>query len=357
MSRAYPLNLISKNKKSVILDFKGSRRENPASPSPFLAENREEYVWDMADRKLSHALANLVSRGELRQEDAEKVEVEFANLNGSAGLRRKVVSEVGGYLGGLFIVIALLILVNGRWHHLSRLAQFGIFISMAVLIFGLSALIGILPGARSRLTGLLNVAASTCVTVALITIKIPDHRSVALAISMGWFLVLVTFLLNKTIFGEISLALFSIATGISTKILLSPHPRNNSYSIATTFFVVGTIWLFLSFKRFFNSTLGSAIGMSMLFISGQFMFNGDYRFVTYLIYMVTVGAASWLYSRRAEWPLLAGSVLTITVGTGEFVGETLGGSVGAALGLLSSGILFITGSTYSFRRAKRQRSV
>ena len=308
------------------------------------------------DKNLSEALANLVSRGELRPEDAQRVEVEFATISGSSGLRRKVVSEVGGYLGGLFIVIALFILVNGRWHHLSRMTQFGLFISMALLIFGLSAVIGILPGARSRLTGLLNVAASTCVTVALITVRIPGHGSVTLAFSIGWFLVLVTFLLNKTIFGEISLASFSITAGISGILLLSPHPRNNSYAIAITFLVVGAIWLFFSFKQFFNSTLGSAIGMSMLFISGQFMFNGDYRFLTYLIYLVTVGAASWLYSRSAEWPLLAGSVLTITVGTGEFVGETLGGSVGAALGLLSSGVLFITGSAYSFRRTKRQRS-
>ena len=310
----------------------------------------------MADKDLSHALANLVSRGELRQEDAERVEVEFGKLSGSSELRRKVVSEVGGYLGGLFIVISLLILVNGRWHHLSRLTQFGLFISMALLIFVLSAVIGIFPGARSRLTGLLNVVASTCVTVALITVKILGHGSVTLAFSIGWFLVLVTFLVNKTLFGELSLALFSIATGISGMLLLYPHPTNNSYAIAITFLAVGTIWLVFSFKQFFNRTLGSAIGMTMLFLSGQFMFNGDYRFVTYLIYLATVGAASWLYSRSAEWPLLVGSVLTITVGTGEFVGETLGGSVGAALGLLSSGVLFVTGSAYSFRRAKRQRN-
>ena len=329
---------------------------NPPSASPVLAQSFREYVGDMADKNLSQALANLVSRGELRQEDAERVEVEFSNLSGSSGLRRKVISEVGGYLGGLFILIALLILVNGRWHHLSRLTQFGLFISMALLLFGVSAVIGILPGARSRLSGLLNVAASTCVTVALITIKIIGHGSVTLAFSIGWFLVLVTFLLNKTLFGELSLALFSIATGISTILLLYPHLGNNSYAIAITFLVVGSIWLFLSFKRFFNSTFGSAIAMSLLFISGQFMFNGDYRFFTYLIYLGTVASASWLYSRSAEWPLLVGSVLTITVGTGEFVGETLGGSVGAALGLLSSGILFVTGSAYSFRRAKRQRN-
>ena len=93
--------------------------------------------------------------------------------------------------------------------------------------------------------------------------------------------------------------------------------------------------------------------MAMLFSSGQFMFSGNYRFVTYLFYVALVLVALKLYSLSPEWPLLVGVIAAITVGTGEFVGETLGGSLGATLGLLTSGIFFVTGSVYSFKHSKR----
>ena len=311
-----------------------------------------EYLGDVIDKRLTLALGNLISRGELSQEDALKVEAEFAKITPVDDSRRKVISEVGGYLGGLFIVISLLILVNGRWHHISRLAQFALFMSMALLLSGICAGIGKSTAARSRLFGVLSVVASICVTVAIITVRVHGNGVITFAILVGWILTLGVFIFNRTIFGELSLAGFSVAAGISGIFFISPNLQNNSYAVAVVLVAVGAIWLFFASNHFFNPTLGDALGMVMLFASGQFMFNGDFRFVTYLIYISLVMAASWLYSRTSEWPLLVGAVGSITVGTGEFVGETLGGSLGAALGLLTSGIFFVTGSAYSFKRVK-----
>lgn len=306
----------------------------------------------MIDKRLTLALGNLISRGELSQEDALKVEAEFAKITPVDDSRRKVISEVGGYLGGLFIVISLLILVDGRWHHISRLAQFALFMSMALLLSGICAGIGKSTAARSRLFGVLSDVASICVTVAIITVRVHGNGVITFAILVGWILTLGAFIFNRTIFGELSLAGFSVAAGISGIFFISPNLQNNSYAVAVVLVAVGAIWLFFASNHFFNPTLGDALGMVMLFASGQFMFNGDFRFVTYLIYISLVMAASWLYSRTSEWPLLVGAVGSITVGTGEFVGETLGGSLGAALGLLTSGIFFVTGSAYSFKRVK-----
>lgn len=306
----------------------------------------------MIDKRLTLALGNLISRGELSQEDALKVEAEFAKITPVDDSRRKVISEVGGYLGGLFIVISLLILVNGRWHHISRLAQFALFMSMALLLSGICAGIGKSTAARSRLFGVLSDVASICVTVAIITVRVHGNGVITFAILVGWILTLGAFIFNRTIFGELSLAGFSVAAGISGIFFISPNLQNNSYAVAVVLVAVGAIWLFFASNHFFNPTLGDALAMVMLFASGQFMFNGDFRFVTYLIYISLVMAASWLYSRTSEWPLLVGAVGSITVGTGEFVGETLGGSLGAALGLLTSGIFFVTGSAYSFKRVK-----
>ena len=308
----------------------------------------------MISKRLSLVLENLVSRGELRQEDALKVSEEYSKVDGLVGSRRKVISEVTGYLGALFILISIIILVNGRWQHLSKLTQFGIFITIAVLFFGTSIVIGNASAAKTRLTGLLNVVASTSVTIAILVLKTPGHEVPALAIFTGWFLVLVTFKFNRSILGEISLAGFSLAAGISGIFFLQPHPRNTSYLFAIVLSVVGLSWLFFANRQFFNRTLGDAIGMGALVLSGQFMFNGQLRFITYLMYLIIVGIALWLYSRTSEWPLLVGVVLVVTVGTGEFVGETLGGSLGAALGLLTSGILFVAGSVYSFKKIRQQ---
>lgn len=311
-----------------------------------------EYLGDVIDKRLTLALGNLISRGELSQEDALKVEAEFAKITPVDDSRRKVISEVGGYLGGLFIVISLLILVDGRWHHISRLAQFALFMSMALLLSGICAGIGKSTAARSRLFGVLSDVASICVTVAIITVRVHGNGVITFAILVGWILTLGAFIFNRTIFGELSLAGFSVAAGISGIFFISPNLQNNSYAVAVVLVAVGAIWLFFASNHFFNPTLGDALGMVMLFASGQFMFNGNFRFVTYLIYISLVMAASWLYSRTSEWPLLVGAVGSITVGTGEFVGETLGGSLGAALGLLTSGIFFVTGSAYSFKRVK-----
>ena len=313
-----------------------------------------EYLGGVIDKRLTLALENLISRGELSQESAHRVETEFANLTPADDSRRKVISEVGGYLGGLFIVISLLILVNGRWHHISRFAQFALFMAMAVLLSGICVIIGKSTAARSRLFGLLSVVASICVTVAIITVRDHGNGMTTFAILVGWSLTLSSFIYNRTIFGELSLAGFSIAVGISGIFFISPHLVNNSYAMAVVLAAVGSIWLFFANKHFFNRTLGDALAMVMLFASGQFMFNGDFRFVTYLIYISLVLVVSRLYSSTSEWPLLVGAVGAITVGTGEFVGETLGGSLGAALGLLTSGIFFVTGSAYSFKRVKRR---
>ena len=129
-----------------------------------------EYLGGVLDKRLTLALENLISRGELSQENAHRIETEFANLTSADDSRRKVISEVGGYPGGPFIVISLLILVNGRWHHISRFVQFALFMSMTVLLSSICAVIGKSTTARSRLFRFLSVVASICVTVTIIIV-------------------------------------------------------------------------------------------------------------------------------------------------------------------------------------------
>jgi hypothetical protein len=50
---------------------------------------------------------------------------------------------------------------------------------------------------------------------------------------------------------------------------------------------------------------------------------------------------------------MLGAVVITTFSTGEFVAATLGGSLGALLGLLAAGIALITTSMVAIRKAPR----
>ena len=306
----------------------------------------------MVDKRLTKALDNLVSRGELDPGEAAKVVEEYAAITGPDHLRRRVISEIGGYLGGTFIVIALLILLGDQWQHIPHLVQFTIVLSLASLLFVSALFIGSSTAIRIRLAGSLGAASSFCATLSVVALRLHGREIPALAILVGWITAYIAFRHFRTIIGELGLASFSIALGISLAFSISPHTGNYSYVAALTLGSVGSLWLFLANRRFFDRTFGDAVAMTMLFLSSQFIFDGSLRFVTYLMCVAIAIIATSLYSKAPEWPLLVGAVAAITVGTGEFVSQTLGGSLGAALGLLTSGIFFVLGSVFYFRKSK-----
>ena len=66
-----------------------------------------------------------------------------------------------------------------------------------------------------------------------------------------------------------------------------------------------------------------------------------------------VAVVSLLYMRLPSWPLLIGAVVATTFGIGEFVAGTLGGSIGAAIGLLAAGVALILSSIFAFKQGRR----
>jgi hypothetical protein len=307
---------------------------------------------NIVDKKLTQALENLVSRGEMTREDKHKVEVEFLLVADGDGSKRKVLSEIGGYLGGIFILISLLILFGQRWRNISRITQVSFFSLAAILLFTAALMTGKSSRPRARLAGLLSVVSAICATFAIIVIKTNEHGLVTLGILIGWLVTSAAFILFRTILGEFSLACYSLALGISGADFLFPHFYNGSYLIALVFLSLGSIWLYLANNHLFNRGFGDALAMAAFFLSGQIFFSGSLHTLTYLICIEMVVLVILFYSRAPEWPLLVGGIAAITVGAGEFVGSTLGGSLGAALGLLTSGVFFVTGSIYSLRRSK-----
>ena len=60
----------------------------------------------------------------------------------------------------------------------------------------------------------------------------------------------------------------------------------------------------------------------------------------------------WLYMRDRRWPLLLGAIVITTFTAGEFVAATLGGSLGALLGLLTAGMALISTSLVAIHRSR-----
>jgi hypothetical protein len=117
--------------------------------------------------------------------------------------------------------------------------------------------------------------------------------------------------------------------------------------------ILATIWLYLSWSRMVDQTLGYLISAATLFLASQFLFLSDHRPTSYLVALLAVPTLAWIYLQDRRWPLLLGAVAITTFTTGEFVGATLGGSLGALLGLMAAGLTLITTSIIAIRKAQQ----
>ncbi len=102
-----------------------------------------------------------------------------------------------------------------------------------------------------------------------------------------------------------------------------------------------------------DQTLAYLISAATYFIAIQFLFVTDHRLLSYLLAIAIAPALAYLFLIDRRWPLLLGAVAITTLTAGEFVAATLGGSLGALLGLLTAGIALITTSMLAIRKAQR----
>jgi hypothetical protein len=117
--------------------------------------------------------------------------------------------------------------------------------------------------------------------------------------------------------------------------------------------ILATIWLYLSWSRMVDQALGYLISAATLFLATQFLFLSDHRPISYLVALLAVPTLAWIYLQDRRWPLLLGAVAITTFTMGEFVGATLGGSLGALLGLMAAGLTLITTSIIAIRKAQQ----
>ena len=310
----------------------------------------------MADtRKLDAALEALVHDGSLSAEQADLVRTQYESTEEPSDSRKSVLAEIAGYLGGTFVVIAVTIVTARQWEAFTELQRGILFGALAIALFALGTFIGTSTAVKSRLAGLLFglAAASTTGTVAIFD---PNRSTPTISFLAGTAVAMIGYYIVKTFVGHVVLFGYIFITGIMALSDLIPDGAGMQLFVGGYLLALGGAWVYFTYRKYLDGILGYFFGGGTLFIATQVLFFQTEHLISYLSMLAVAGAAAWLYLRVHAWPLVLTAVLTTTVGVGEFVAETLGGSLGAALGLFAAGAALVTSSLLALRN-KREISV
>jgi hypothetical protein len=310
----------------------------------------------MADtRKLDAALDALVHDGSLSAAQADLVRTQYESIEEPTDSRKSVLAEIAGYLGGAFVVIAVTIVTARQWVAFTELQRGILFGALAIALFALALFVGTSTAVKSRLAGLLFglAAASTTGTLAIID---PNRDAPTIAFLAGTAIALIGYYIVQTFVGHVILFGYIFIAGIMALSDLIPDGSGMAIYVGTYFLVLGGAWTFISYRKYLDTLLGYIFGGATLFIATQVLFIDAEHWLSYLAMAAVAGTTAWLYLRVHAWPLVLTAVLTTTVGVGEFVAETLGGSLGAALGLFAAGAALVTSSLLALRN-KRENPV
>jgi len=310
----------------------------------------------MADtRKLDAALDVLLHDGSLSADQADLVRAQYQATEEPSDSRKSVLAEIAGYLGGAFVVIAVTIVTARQWVAFTELQRGILFGALAIALFALGTFVGTSTAVKSRLAGLLFglAAASTTGTVAIFD---PNRSTPTISFLAGTAVAMIGYYIVKTFVGHVVLFGYIFITGIMALSDLIPDGAAMSLFVGGYLLALGGAWVYFSYRTYLDGVLGYFFGGGTLFIATQVLFFQTERLISYLSMVAVAGATAWLYLRVHAWPLVLTAVLTTTVGVGEFVAQTLGGSLGAALGLFAAGAALVTSSLLALRN-KRENPV
>ena len=310
----------------------------------------------MADaRKLDAALDSLVHDGSLSAAQADLVRTQYQATEEPTDSRKSVLAEIAGYLGGTFVVIAVTILTAKQWEAFTQLQRGILFGVLAIALSALALFVGASTAVKSRLSGLLFglAAASTTGTLAIID---PKRDAPTIAFLAGTAIALIGYYIVQTFVGHVVLFGYIFITGIMALSDLTPDGAGMQLFVGLYLLALGSAWIFFTYRKYLDGMIGYFFGGGSLFIATQVLFIRTEHLISYLSMVAVATATAWLYLRVHAWPLVLTAVLTTTVGVGEFVAQTLGGSLGAVLGLFAAGAALVTSSLLALRN-KRENPV
>jgi MFS family permease len=304
-------------------------------------------------KHLRGVLQSLVSEGALSPEQSLLVSNRFQALDSSQS-RKSIFAEIAAYLGGAFILIATILLAGDYWQDAPRYIRVGSLGLISILLALIAFFLGNKNAMRLRLASVLFMGSAIAATGSIaFTTEMNSAPwapfSIGAAISLAAFIKYKHEILHIGAYGYLFIAGLMILGEITRN-----EPEVDSV-YAIYWVILATIWLYLSWSRMVDQTLGYLISAATLFLASQFLFLSDHRPVSYLVALIAIPALAWIYLQDRRWPLLLGAVAITTFTAGEFVGATLGGSLGALLGLMTAGIALISSSMVAIRKAQHSQ--
>lgn len=302
-------------------------------------------------KRLRGVLQSLVSEGALSAQQSELITNRFHALDNSQS-RKSIFSEIAAYLGGAFILIATILLAGDYWQDAPRFIRVGSLGLISILLAVIAIFLGNLNAMRLRLASVLLMGSAIAATGSIaLTTEMNGAPwapfSIGAAISLAAFIKYKHEILHLGAYGYLFISGLMILGEITGN-----EPEVDSV-YAIYWVILAAIWLYLSWSRMVDQTLGYLISAATFFLATQFLFLSDHRPISYLVAIVVIPTLAWIYLQDRRWPLLLGAVAMTTFTTGEFVGATLGGSLGALLGLMAAGIALITSSILAIRKAQQ----
>lgn len=303
-------------------------------------------------KRLQAVLRSLVNEGSLTQDQSELVGSRFDALEG-ADSRKSIFAEIAAYLGGAFVVIAAIFLAATIWDEAPRAARVGSLAGLSVLLLITSHILSDVNAMRLRLTSVLSLAAAISATAAIAFSYESGNSAPWGPFLAGAAIALISFIRYRHEILHIGAYGYLFITGFMILSIFGQIEPEDSVAYPMYWVILASIWLYIAYLRMIDQTLAYLISAATLFLAIQFLFATDHRLVSYLVAMMSASTLAFLFFRERRWPLMFGAVVITTFSTGEFVAATLGGSLGALLGLLTAGIALITTSMVAIRKAQR----
>jgi len=303
-------------------------------------------------KRLQEVLRSLVNENSLTREQSELVSSRFSALDGSES-RRSIFAEIAAYLGGAFIVISSIFLAATIWDDAPRVARVGSLALLSLLLLITSHFLGAVNAMRLRLTSVLSLAAAISATAAIAFSYESGNSAPWAPFTAGAIIALYSFIKYRHEILQIGAYGYLFITGFMILGELTTIEPEDSVIYPMYWVILASIWLYIAYMKMIDQTLAYLISAATFFIAIQFLFATDHRLVSYLIAIIATPALAYLFLIDRRWPLLFGAVVITTFTAGEFVAATLGGSLGALLGLLTAGIALITTSMLAIRKAQR----
>jgi hypothetical protein len=303
----------------------------------------------MSTDRLDKALSRLIEEGSMSSEQGALLRQAYLEGDDRSESRISVFAEIAIYLGGAFVVFASTLIVGSKWQQSPMVLRTGLLALLAIGLAALAIFLGDKNAMRLRLTSVLSMGSAVAATGA-VAIALNVDGAPWLPFSVGTAIALFFFIRHQHEILHIGTYGYLFITGLLILGAITGTEPEDSIVYAFYWVILASIWIYLSMTRMIEPLLGYLVSAATLFLAVQFLFISDNRIASYLVSIAAAITLGWIFLQERRWPLMLGVVLITTFTVGEFVGSTLGGSIGALIGLFAAGVALISTSLYAMRK-------